>query len=54
MLWLVKNIQHKSAAYKVVRINNDFVECRLAEGIGEETITLPLAEVKQQIDNYYE
>ena len=49
-----ENIQHKSAAYKVVRINNDFVECRLAEGIGEETITLPLAEVKQQIDNYYE
>ena len=49
-----ENIQHKSEAYKVVRINNEFVECRLAEGIGEETITLPLAEVKQQIDNYYE
>ena len=49
-----ENIQHKSAAYKVVRIHNDFVECRLAERIGEETITLPLAEVKQQINNYYE
>ena len=49
-----ENIQHKSAAYKAVRINNDFVECRLAEGLGEQTITLPFAKVKHQIDYYYD
>ena len=48
-----ENIQHELAIYKVVRINNGFVECRLAEGEGEQAITLPFAEVKQQLVNYY-
>ena len=48
-----ENIQHELAIYKVVRINNGFVECRLAEGEREQAITLPFAEVKQQLVNYY-
>ena len=48
-----KYILHEYTSYKVVRINNGFVEYRKAEGLGEQAITLPFAEVTQQLVNYY-
>ena len=48
-----KHIQHEYAVYEVVRISNGLVECRKVEGLEEQTIILPFAEVKHQLLNYY-
>ena len=46
-------LQHKFGAYEIVCIINGLVECRKVEGPGEQTITLPFAEIKQQLVKYY-